>query len=739
MLMQFSDIHRYSKKGGFQPDNPTKQTMLRKAEHDLGESTLAGAILLPLSFLFIVVFSDISLSKIAIFLASGGVLFVGSAFRMIAYFKLKNDPPSNASVWVRLLFIGSILSAMVWGFCSGMAVTTFGNSWITFAVLLISVGIAFGAYASYFIWRNLFLIYIVLIFVPVSLVIILTPELDLRPIGLMMLIYTVFLIRKGFEGNDNYWQSLFNEFHLKYQQDYLKRVNADLELESQAHHRAEQDLRKGHDKLRQIFDSSRDAIFILEKDGSIIDTNYQMLRMFRIVGMDPIGLMSQFFIEPSFFQEESECWKKVLSGTPQTFLNRAINHKGEYLFDCQVFLKKIPWGDRSVVYASLTDITEIIRARDQRDEALDELTKSENFLSAILNNTNISIYCRDLEGTYLTVNNQYCDLVGKPKEAILGKNNPALFPQDMVTYYLEQDLEVAKKKRPTEYEELVILPDGEHSFKTSKFPLFDPDGNVYAVASMSTDVTDMNAALIAAKEASRAKSEFLGNISHELRTPLHGILSFANLGETRVDRLDISKIRRYFNAISMSATRLSNLVNDLLDLSKLEAGKMIMNYSFTPLLEIVQNCVIEQKSVIEERSITLKWVGVELDTTAYIDSARMGQVIANLLSNAIRFTPIKEEITFGFKFVNLDQNIQAIQFSIANTGVPIPECDLESIFDKFVQSSKHRTGSGGSGLGLSISRNIISLHGGRIWADSNSKQGAVFHVVIPLRKGDQLR
>jgi PAS domain S-box-containing protein len=234
----------------------------------------------------------------------------------------------------------------------------------------------------------------------------------------------------------------------------------------------------------------------------------------------------------------------------------------------------------------------------------------------------------------------------------------------------------------------------------------------------------------AAEAASRAKSEFLANMSHELRTPMHAILSFTRLGleKARSPAPAIERIERHLTRVEQSGERLLTLLNDLLDLSKLEAGKM--RYEMTTAdLAAVASSVIEECAVLaRERGLAVALDVRAADVRAWCDPHRVGQVVRNLLSNAIKFSPEGGRVRIVCEDA-LERGALAI--TVQDEGAGIPEGELEAIFDKFTQSSKTKSGAGGTGLGLSICRQIVQDHGGRIWAGNRPQGGAFITFMLP--------
>jgi signal transduction histidine kinase len=252
-----------------------------------------------------------------------------------------------------------------------------------------------------------------------------------------------------------------------------------------------------------------------------------------------------------------------------------------------------------------------------------------------------------------------------------------------------------------------------------------------ALASLVTERTaELLAAVERAECANSAKSEFLANISHELRTPMHAIISFADLGLKRSRQMEDEKLSRYLGNARSSAQRLLVLINDLLDLSKLESGKMRLDFVETDLLAIARDSIEEVTSVAQDKSIDLRVEQPTASPAVRIDVYRLRQVVVNLLSNALRFAPAGSAVRVQVLEAAMADGTPAAQLEVIDCGPGIPEDELDAVFDKFVQSSKTASGGGGTGLGLAICREIVMAHGGDIRALPHTG-GARIVVQIP--------
>ena len=247
-----------------------------------------------------------------------------------------------------------------------------------------------------------------------------------------------------------------------------------------------------------------------------------------------------------------------------------------------------------------------------------------------------------------------------------------------------------------------------------------------------------------ANEANRVKSEFLANMSHELRTPMHAILCFSSMGIENIDKDEKNKLLKYYKNIHTSGERLLFLVNDLLDLSKLESGAMEFSFVRASLHEVIDEVISETKVLAEDKGVLICYTPVNFDTTAYIDRDKISQVLFNFISNAIKFTGAGEKIKISISEQSLvlgrssdNVSMPSLSVSVIDQGVGIPEDELELVFDKFVQSSKTKTNAGGTGLGLSISKEIILNHQGIIYAANNLDKGTSFTFVVPVEINNQ--
>ena len=230
------------------------------------------------------------------------------------------------------------------------------------------------------------------------------------------------------------------------------------------------------------------------------------------------------------------------------------------------------------------------------------------------------------------------------------------------------------------------------------------------------------------------------NMSHELRTPMHAILGFSALGGGKVGKVSDEKLAGYFNRINESGQRLLTLLNGLLDLSKLEVGRMQFEMARHDILDTIETVIEEFTPLFYSRTLSVELHSNTDSSIAEFDNEKIIQVIRNLLSNAIKFTPDNKTLNIYLNDAvlpacnDVEMAVPAIAVAIKDQGPGIPEDELEAVFEKFNQSSITGNGAGGTGLGLTISKEIIVYHKGSISAANNEDAGVTSTFIIPRKQ-----
>jgi signal transduction histidine kinase len=218
-------------------------------------------------------------------------------------------------------------------------------------------------------------------------------------------------------------------------------------------------------------------------------------------------------------------------------------------------------------------------------------------------------------------------------------------------------------------------------------------------------------------------------MSHELRTPMHSILSFARFGLDKLNcgEAPLEKLHKYLSRIETSGERLLLLLNNLLDLSRLDAGRFPFNPSNHDFTSIIKTGIDDVAGSALAKKIQFELCVPSSPILLYCDQEQMNQVVRNLLGNALKFSPDNSLIKVVVDLIGSNVTV-----AISDQGVGIPDDELEQVFSKFMQSSKTNNGAGGTGLGLAICKEFILLHKGCIYASNNEFGGTTVHIELPL-------
>jgi PAS domain S-box-containing protein len=357
-------------------------------------------------------------------------------------------------------------------------------------------------------------------------------------------------------------------------------------------------------------------------------------------------------------------------------------------------------------------------------------------LQSILDNTPLMIFIKDLEGKYLLVNKRFKEAFGNG-QSLVDKTGYDIDTKENADRFKQADEKVIKTMQPLEVEETIVNQGVTQNLMVVKFPLFDRSGKIFAISGIATDITEkvhyQNHLLETRKNAESAEKlqgEFLANMSHEIRTPMNGIVGMTNLLlQTQID----PEQERFLHIVRHSSDNLLFLINDILDLSKIKAGKMTIE-------SIDFNIKNVMETVIAPFRIKMKERGVELVTNVHPDIPemligdpyRLSQILSNLFSNAIKFTQ-KGYIKFSVTMIANGDNC-TLEFSVEDTGIGIAADKINYIFESFAQASLDTTRKfGGTGLGLSITKQLIELQHGSIDVSSIVDKGTTFSFSIPYK------
>ncbi|WP_156302612.1 hybrid sensor histidine kinase/response regulator, partial [Methylogaea oryzae] len=389
-------------------------------------------------------------------------------------------------------------------------------------------------------------------------------------------------------------------------------------------------------------------------------------------------------------------------------------------------LGHLVWG-LGVVMMVLADITS-------------ELRQSTNLLQSVLDAIPSRVFWKDRHFRYLGCNRRFAIDAGyKDTAALIGKTDYELCWAQEAERYRADDLAVIAAGQPRmNFEECVIRSDGTpRTVSTSKVPLSRADGRIIGMVGAYDDITERKAtqaqlehALREAQTATRAKSEFLANMSHEIRTPMNGVLGMV---EVALMENPSDAMRGYLEQIRSSGGHLLSILNDILDLSKIEAGKLELESEPFTLSDYLQTPIAMAASQARNKGLEFHYdLDPAVPASLLGDGRRIAQILANLLSNAVKFTAAGR-VELRVSLLAQEPNRATVGLTVRDSGIGMSEKQLDKLFDAFVQAESSTTRKyGGTGLGLTISKRLVEEMGGQIRVESQLNQGSTFLVSLPL-------
>jgi signal transduction histidine kinase len=299
--------------------------------------------------------------------------------------------------------------------------------------------------------------------------------------------------------------------------------------------------------------------------------------------------------------------------------------------------------------------------------------------------------------------------------------------------YKEHDRKIIREGRVSVSEEYIPSADGTvQLFETSKVPMTQ-NGETIGIMAISHNITERKEMEEKALSASRAKTAFLANMSHEIRTPINAITGMSAIGKTASD---IERKDYCFLKIEDASRHLLGVINDILDISKIEAGKFALSpveFNFEKMLQRVVDVIYFR--VDEKKQNLSVHIDNAIPLNLIADDQRLAQVIANLLGNAVKFTGEKGFISLDTRFLGEEDGICTIEISVSDNGIGISAEQQENLFSLFQQAEASTARRfGGTGLGLAISKNIVEMMGGKIWIQSEAGMGSVFAFTVQAKK-----
>jgi PAS domain S-box-containing protein len=512
--------------------------------------------------------------------------------------------------------------------------------------------------------------------------------------------------------------------------------------------RAQEALRESQEFFNTVFESVDAGIVLIDPTThTIVKANPMAARLCRTEPQAMEGRICHQYICPAM---RGKC--------PVTDAGQPVDRSERNLLTCDG--EKIPVlktvapvtiRSRQYLVESFIDITD-------RRRAMEALKESEEKFRSLVETSSDWIWEVDADGVYTYASPQVRDLLGYESEEVVGRKAFDFMPPEEAFRVKAQFAGKVEERRPfMGLENVNIGKDGRRVvLETSGVPRMDAQGNLLGFRGIDRDISDrkraeealrrsrdelewrvrqrtaeLELAKATAESANRSKSEFLANMSHELRTPLNHIIGFTELLiDKRLGELSSAQ-EEFLNDVLGSSRHLLSLINEVLDISKVEAGRLKLDLKDVDLRTLVESSLTMVKEKAIKHGITLR---VDMDrapSEMKADERALKQIMYNLLSNAVKFTP-----DGGVVMVTGEADRESAKVMVSDTGIGIKAEDLERIFIPFEQADNSASRKyPGTGLGLTLAKRLVERHGGRIWAESKGEgKGSTFFFSIPIRR-----
>ena len=485
-------------------------------------------------------------------------------------------------------------------------------------------------------------------------------------------------------------------------------------------------LRESEERYRILAETASDAIIRIDANSTIEYTNTAVESIFGYTAEELIGQPLTMLMPEELRQRHLAGFAHYLKTGKKNLNWHSIEvpaqHKDGHHFPLEISFGEYHHGSRRFFIGIARDIT-------GRKRAEDKLRESEEQLRALADSIPQLAWMAEPDGFIFWYNRRWYDYTGTTPEEMAGWGWQNVHDEKILPDVLQRWQSSIRTGEPFEMEfPLRRGTDGAFRwFLTRVFPLRDSNGNIVRWFGTNTDIEELRQTRLQAEQANRLKDEFLATLSHELRTPLNAILGWSKMLQT--NNLGEDGAKKAIATIERNARSQNQLIEDLLDVSRIITGKLRLDIRAVDLPNVITAAIDAVRPAAEAKNIHLQ---ILIDPQAGPisgDPDRLQQIVWNLLSNAVKFTPKNGRIQIRLERIN-----SHIEIVVSDTGKGIEPEFLPNVFDRFSQSDGSMTRRhGGLGLGLAIVRQLVELHGGTVSVESDgSEQGTTFTISLPL-------